>query len=106
MIQRITKNTDINFLIDDSRVTERFIIKFFTTDRTKAIVRTSEDVVTEADGVAIGYGATVNSGGLLIKANNKDMIRADLMGKIYLQNGKGTGTFCLQDVLTKLGATL
>lgn len=64
------------------------------------------DTQAKADGVAIGYGATVNSGGLLIKANNKDMIRADLMGKIYLQNGKGTGTFCLQDVLTKLGATL
>ena len=50
MIQRITKNTDINFLIDDSRVTEKFIIKFFTTDRTKAIVRTAEDVVMKADG--------------------------------------------------------
>lgn len=50
MIQRITKNADINFLIDDSRVTEKFIIRFFTTDRTKAIVRTSEDVVTEAEG--------------------------------------------------------
>lgn len=60
-----------------------------------------------ADGVAIGYGATVNSGGLLIKANNKDMIRADLNGKIYLQKGNGySGTFCLQDVLTQLGATL
>lgn len=64
------------------------------------------DTQARADGVAIGYGATVNSGGLLIKANSKDMIRADLMGKIYLQNGKGTGTFCLQDVLTKLGAAL
>lgn len=64
------------------------------------------DTQARADGVAIGYGATVNSGGLLIKANNKDMIRADLNGKIYLQNGKGTGTFCLQDVLTQLGATL
>lgn len=64
------------------------------------------DTRAKADGVAIGYGATVNSGGLLIKANNKDMIRADLMGNIYLQNGKGTGTFCLQDVLTQLGATL
>ena len=61
----------------------------------------------KADGVAIGYGATVNSGGLLIKANNKDMIRADLNGKIYLQKGNGySGTFCLQDVLTQLGATL
>lgn len=63
------------------------------------------DTQARADGVAIGYGATVNSGGLLIKANNKDMIKADANGKIYLQNGKG-GTFCLQDILTKLGATL
>lgn len=61
----------------------------------------------KADGVAIGYGASVNSGGLLIKANNKDMIRADINGKIYLQKGNGySGTFCLQDVLTQLGATL
>ena len=61
----------------------------------------------KADGVAIGYGASVNSGGMLIKANNKDMIRADLNGKIYLQKGNGySGTFCLQDVLTQLGATL
>lgn len=61
----------------------------------------------KADGVAIGYGASVNSGGVLIKANNKDIIRADLNGKIYLQKGNGySGTFCLQDVLTQLGATL
>lgn len=61
----------------------------------------------KSDGVAIGYGASVNSGGMLIKANNKDMIRADLNGKIYLQKGNGySGTFCLQDVLTQLGATL
>lgn len=63
------------------------------------------DTQARADGVAIGYGASVNSGGMLIKANNKDMIKADANGKIYLQNGKG-GVFCLQDVLTKLGATL
>lgn len=50
MVQRITKNTDINFLLDDAKIAEKFIIRFFTTDRTKAIVRTAEDVVTEADG--------------------------------------------------------
>lgn len=50
MIQRITKNTDINFSVDDAKIAEKFIIRFFTTDRTKAIVRTAEDVVTEADG--------------------------------------------------------
>lgn len=50
MIQRITKNTDINFLLDNTKIAEKFIIRFFTTDRTKAIVRTSENVVTEADG--------------------------------------------------------
>ena len=50
MIQRITKNTDINFLLDDAKIAEKFIIRFFTTDRTKAIVRTAENVVMEADG--------------------------------------------------------
>lgn len=59
-----------------------------------------------ANGVALGYGAEASNGQLLIKANNIDMIKADANGKIYLQNGKGTGTFCLQDVLTKLGAAL
>lgn len=49
MIQRITKNTDINFMLDNTKIAEKFIIRFFTTDRTKAIVRTAEDVVTEAD---------------------------------------------------------
>ena len=48
MIQRITKNSDIKFCVsDDSKIQDKFIIKFYTVDKSKAIVRTADDVITE-----------------------------------------------------------
>ena len=48
MIQRIAKNSDIKFCVsDDAKIQDKFIIRFYTVDKTKAIVRTSDDVIVE-----------------------------------------------------------
>lgn len=49
MIQRITKNSDIKFCVsDDSKIQDKFIIKFYTVDKSKAIIRTADDVIEES----------------------------------------------------------
>lgn len=48
MIQRITKNSDIKFCVsDDSKIQDKFIIKFYTVDKSKSIIRTADDVIIE-----------------------------------------------------------
>lgn len=48
MIQRITKNTDIKFCVsDDAKIQDKFIIKFYTIDRSKAITRTADNVILD-----------------------------------------------------------
>ena len=48
MIQRITKNADIKFCVsDDVKILDKFIIRFYTVDKSKAIVRTYDDVIVE-----------------------------------------------------------
>lgn len=68
-------------------------------------VAVGANTVSEPLSIAIGNGARSKKGEIVLRSNNKDMIKADANGKIYLQNGKG-GTFCVQDVLTQLGAAL
>ena len=47
MIQKIVKNSDIKFCVDDdSKIQDKFIIKFYTIDKAKAITRTADDVIT------------------------------------------------------------
>lgn len=48
MIQRIAKNTDIKFCVsDDGKIQDKFIIRFYTVDKTKAIIRTADNVIVE-----------------------------------------------------------
>ena len=48
MIQRITKNADIKFCVsDDEKIQDKFIIKFYTVDKSKAIIRTADNVIVE-----------------------------------------------------------
>ena len=48
MIQKIVKNSDIKFCVsDDSKIQDKFIIKFYTIDKSKAITRTADDVITD-----------------------------------------------------------
>lgn len=48
MIQRIAKNTDIKFCVsDDAKIQDKFIISFYTVDKTKAIIRTADNVIVE-----------------------------------------------------------
>lgn len=48
MIQRIAKNTDIKFCVsDDVKIQDKFIIRFYTVDKTKAIIRTADNVIVE-----------------------------------------------------------
>lgn len=48
MIQRIAKNSDIKFCVsDDAKIQDKFIIRFYTVDKTKAIVRTADNVIVE-----------------------------------------------------------
>lgn len=48
MIQRIAKNSDIKFCVsDDTKIQDKFIIRFYTVDKSKAIVRTADDVIVE-----------------------------------------------------------
>ena len=48
MIQRIAKNTDIKFCVsDDKKIQDKFIIRFYTVDKSKAIIRTADDVIVE-----------------------------------------------------------
>lgn len=48
MIQRIAKNTDIKFCVsDDAKIQDKFIIRFYTVDKSKAIIRTADDVIVE-----------------------------------------------------------
>ena len=48
MIQRIAKNADIKFCVsDDAKIQDKFIIRFYTVDKTKAIIRTADDVIVE-----------------------------------------------------------
>ena len=50
MIQKIVKNSDIKFCVsDDSKIQDKFIIKFYTIDKSKAITRTADDVITVND---------------------------------------------------------
>ena len=47
MIQKIVKNSDIKFCVDDdSKIQDKFIIKFYTIDKAKGITRTADDVIT------------------------------------------------------------
>lgn len=48
MIQTIAKNSDIKFCVDDdSKIQDKFIIKFYTVDKSKAIIRTADNVIVE-----------------------------------------------------------
>ena len=48
MIQRIAKNADIKFCVsDDAKIQDKFIIRFYTVDESKAIIRTTDDVIVE-----------------------------------------------------------
>lgn len=48
MIQRIAKDADIKFCVsDDAKIHDKFIIRFYTVDKTKAIVRTADNVIVE-----------------------------------------------------------
>ena len=48
MIQRIAKNADIKFCVsDDKKIQDKFIISFYTVDKSKAIIRTADDVIVE-----------------------------------------------------------
>lgn len=48
MIQRIAKNTDIKFCVsDDAKIQDKFIIRFYTVDKSKAIIRTADNVIVE-----------------------------------------------------------
>ena len=48
MIQRIAKNADIKFCVsDDAKIQDKFIIRFYTVDKTKAIIRTADNVIIE-----------------------------------------------------------
>ena len=48
MIQKIVKNSDIKFCVDeDSKIQNKFIIKFYTIDKSKGITRTADDVITD-----------------------------------------------------------
>lgn len=48
MIQRIAKNADIKFCVsDDAKIQDKFIIHFYTVDKSKAIIRTADDVIVE-----------------------------------------------------------
>ena len=48
MIQRIAKNADIKFCVsDDKKIQDKFIIRFYTVDKTKAIIRTADNVIVE-----------------------------------------------------------
>ena len=48
MIQRIAKNADIKFCVsDDKKIQDKFIISFYTVDKTKAIIRTADNVIIE-----------------------------------------------------------
>ena len=48
MIQRIAKNADIKFCVsDDAKIQDKFIIKFYTVDKSKAIIRTADNVIIE-----------------------------------------------------------
>ena len=48
MIQRIAKNSDIKFCVsDDAKIQDKFIIRFYTVDKTKAIIRTADNVIIE-----------------------------------------------------------
>lgn len=50
MIKRITKNSDIKFCVnDDSKIAEKFIVKFYTIDKKNCITRTAEDCINESD---------------------------------------------------------
>lgn len=48
MIQRIARNADIKFCVsDDAKIQDKFIIRFYTVDKSKAIIRTADDVIVE-----------------------------------------------------------
>ena len=48
MIKRITKNSDIKFNIsEDSKIADKFIIKFYTIGKKNCITRTAEDCIIE-----------------------------------------------------------
>lgn len=77
MIQRITKDSDIKFCVsDDSKIQDKFIIKFYTTDRTATVTRTAEDVIVENDKRYIKLNWTslkaLNNGMLNYEVNNLD----------------------------------
>ena len=47
MIQRIAKNADIKFCVsDDAKIQDKFIIRFYTVDKSKAIIRTADNAIT------------------------------------------------------------
>ena len=48
MIQKIVKNSDIKFCVDDdSIIQDKFIIKFYTIDKAKGITRTADNVIVK-----------------------------------------------------------
>lgn len=50
MIKRITKNSDIKFCVnEDSKIADKFIIKFYTIDKKNCITRTAEDCINEGE---------------------------------------------------------
>lgn len=50
MIKRITKNSDIKFCVnEDSKIADKFIIKFYTINKKNCITRTAEDCINEVE---------------------------------------------------------
>lgn len=50
MIKRITKNSDIRFNVtEDSKIADKFIIKFYTIGKKNCITRTAEDCIIDSE---------------------------------------------------------
>lgn len=77
MIQTIAKNADIKFCVsDDEKIQDKFIIKFYTIDKSKVIIRTADDVIVE-DGkryIKLNWSALkyLENGILNYEVNNLD----------------------------------
>ena len=77
MIQKIVKNSDIKFCVDDdSKIQDKFIIKFYTIDKAKGITRTADDVITVNDKryIKLNWSTIklLNNGMLNYEVNNLD----------------------------------
>lgn len=87
MIQRIAKNADIKFCVsDDAKIQDKFIIRFYTVDKSKAIVRTADNVIVENGKryIKLNWSTLkyLDNGILNYEVNNLDS-DADYNDKVY-----------------------